>query len=54
MGESKRNPIAQLAKQGKLPPKERKPSKREIERLMYAKTLEIMFKLFEGKSLEAR
>lgn len=34
MGQSKHNPIAQLAKAGKLPPKKRKSGKRETEKFL--------------------
>ena len=36
MGQHKYNPNCQLAREGKLPPKPKKPSKREQERLLYA------------------
>ena len=42
MGQHKYNPNCQLAKEGKLPPKPKKMSKREAERLMYAKCKEIL------------
>jgi len=35
MGQHKYNPNCQLAREGKLPPKPKKMSKREQERLMY-------------------
>jgi hypothetical protein len=35
MGQAKHNPNVQLAKEGKLPPKPKKLSKRETERLFY-------------------
>lgn len=44
MGQHKYNPNCQLAKEGKLPPKPKKMSKREAERLMYAKCQEILYK----------
>lgn len=44
MGQHKYNPNCQLAKEGKLPPKPKKMSKREVERLMYAKCQEILYK----------
>lgn len=44
MGQHKHNPNCQLAKDGKLPPKPNKISKREAERLLYAKCNEILFK----------
>lgn len=34
MGQHKSNPVAELAKRGKLPPKPKKPSKREQERML--------------------
>ena len=36
MGQHKYNPNCQLAMEGKLPPKPKKMSKRERERLLYA------------------
>lgn len=44
MGQHKYNPNCQLAKEGKLPPKPKKMSKREAERLLYAKCKEILYK----------
>ena len=44
MGQHKYNPNCQLAKEGKLPPKPKKMSKREAERLFYAKCKEILYK----------
>ena len=44
MGQHKNNPNCQLAKEGKLPPKPKKMSKREAERLMYAKCQEILYR----------
>ena len=44
MGQHKYNPNCQLAKEGKLPPKPKKMSKREAERLMYAKCQEILYR----------
>ena len=44
MGQHKHNPNCQLAKEGKLPPKPKKMSKRESERLLYAKCQEILYK----------
>lgn len=42
MGQHKYNPIAIAAKSGKLPPKPRRSSKRELERLVYAKYSELL------------
>lgn len=42
MGQHKYNPNCQLARDGKLPPKPKKLSKRESERLLYAKCQEIL------------
>ena len=43
MGQHKYNPIAIAAKAGKLPPKPRRSSsKRELERLVYAKYSELL------------
>ena len=36
MGQHKHNPNCQLAKEGKLPPKQKRKSKRELERELYA------------------
>ena len=36
MGQHKYNPNCQIAREGKLPPKPKKLSKRERERLLYA------------------
>ena len=43
MGQHKYNPTAIAAKEGKLPPKPKQMSKREVERLMYAKCQEILY-----------
>ena len=43
MGQHKYNPTAIAAKEGKLPPKPKQMSKREAERLMYAKCQEILY-----------
>lgn len=54
MGQHKHNPNCQLAKEGKLPPKPKQMSKREIDRLLYAKCKEILYKPFvdvNGRSL---
>ena len=44
MGQHKYNPNCQLAREGKLPPKPKKMSKRESERLLYAKCQEIIYR----------
>lgn len=44
MGQHKHNPTAIAAKKGELPPKPQKMSKRESERLLYAKCAEILYK----------
>lgn len=44
MGQHKYNPNCQLAREGKLPPKPKKLSKRESERLLYAKCQEIIYR----------
>lgn len=36
MGQHKHNPNCKLAREGKLPPKQRKKGKRELERELYA------------------
>lgn len=43
MGQHKYNPNCQLALEGKLPPKPKKMSKRESERLLYAKCAKILY-----------
>ena len=42
MGQHKYNPNCQLAREGKLPPKPKKMSKRERERLLYAECQRIL------------
>lgn len=44
MGQHKHNPTAIAAKNGELPPKPKAISKREVERLIYAKCQEILYK----------
>ena len=44
MGQHKHNPTAIMAKNGELPPKPKKLSKRENDRLIYAKCQEILYK----------
>lgn len=44
MGQHKHNPTAIAAKNGELPPKPEKLSKREMDRIMYAKCQEILYK----------
>jgi hypothetical protein len=44
MGQHKYNQTAIAAAKGELPPKPKKMSKRESERLMYAKCAEILYK----------
>lgn len=44
MGQHKTNPTALAAKEGKLPPKPQKISKKEAERIMYAKCQEIIYR----------
>ena len=44
MGQHKHNPTAIAAKNGELPPKPKMMSKREAERLMYAKCQEILYR----------
>jgi len=45
MGQHKTNPTAIAAKEGKIPPKPKsKLSKRERDRLLYAKCQEILYK----------
>lgn len=44
MGQHKYNPNCQLAKEGKLLPKPKKISKRERDRLLYAKCAEILYR----------
>ena len=44
MGQHKHNLTAIAAAKGELPPKPKKMSKRESERLLYAKCAEILYK----------
>ena len=44
MGQHKHNPTAIAAKNGELLPKPKQISKREAERLMYAKCKEILYR----------
>lgn len=44
MGQHKHNPTAIAAKNGELPPKPKKMSKRETERLLHAKCQEILYR----------
>ncbi len=44
MGQHKHNPTAIAAKNGELPPKPKKMSKRESDRLFYAKCQEILYR----------
>ena len=44
MGQHKHNPTALAAANGELPPKPPKISKREMDRIMYAKCQEIIYK----------
>ena len=46
MGQHKYNPNCQLAREGKLPPKPKKMSKRERERLLYAECQRILWQPF--------
>ena len=49
MGQHKYNPTAIAAKNGELPPKPKKKSKRQVEREIYAKCQEIIY----GNMIEA-
>lgn len=44
MGQHKYNPTAIAAAKGELPPKPKKISKREQERILYAKCQEILYR----------
>lgn len=44
MGQHKHNPTAIAAKNGELPPKPKKKSKRQLDREIYAKCQEIIYK----------
>jgi len=44
MGQHKHNPVAVAAKKGELPPKPKKPSKREREMLLWHEMISIMHK----------
>lgn len=49
MGQHKHNPTAIAAAKGELPSKPKKMSKREAERLLYAKCQEILYRpLFDA------
>lgn len=50
MGEHKYNPTAIAAKNGELPHKQKKTSKREAERLLYAKCRDILYRPFVDDS----
>ena len=43
MGQHKHNPTAIKAKNGELPPKPKKPSKVEVDRLLYETVAEYIF-----------
>lgn len=49
MGQHKHNPTAIAAKEGKLPPKPEKKSKRQLDRELYAKCQEVIY----GRMVEA-
>lgn len=44
MGQHKHNPVAIAAKNGELPPKPKKKSKRQLDREIYAKCQEIIYR----------
>lgn len=44
MGQHKHNPTAIAAKEGKIPPKPKKIGKRELDRQIYAKCQEIIYR----------
>ena len=46
MGQHKTNPTAIAAKEGKLPPKEKKLSKREIDRMLYKRCQDLVYGRF--------
>jgi hypothetical protein len=46
MGQHKHNPTAIKAKNGELPPKPKTLSKRELEKMMYEKCQEMVYKPF--------
>ena len=50
MGEHKHNPTAIAAKNGELPPKQKKMSKREAERLLYTKCRDLLYQSFVDNS----
>lgn len=53
MGQHKYNPNCQLALEGKLPPKPKKMSKREVERRLYAMCYDYMMSTSGlGKAME--
>lgn len=53
MGQHKHNPTAIKAKNGELPPKPKKMSKRECDRLIYAKCQELLYKPFVDAYVKA-
>jgi hypothetical protein len=53
MGQHKHNPNCQLAKEGKLPDRPKKMSKRELERLLYSRIYDELMRVGGiGKALE--
>lgn len=44
MGQHKTNPTAIAAKEGKIPPKPKRKGKRELDRELYAKCQEIIYR----------
>lgn len=53
MGHHKHNPTAIAAKNGELPPKPKKPSKKEVERQVFRKCQEILYTPLYGMGLKS-
>ena len=53
MGQHKHNPTAIAAQNGELPPKPKKKSKRELDRLIYTKCQELLYKPFVDAYVKA-
>ena len=52
MGQHKHNPIAIAAKEGKLPPKPKKMSKKERDRWLYARCQEAIYRRLIGADIK--
>ena len=54
MGQHKHNPTAIAAKEGKLPPKPKKMSKRERDRWLYARCQEAIYRRLLGTDIKTQ